>query len=96
MRYALMMAVAAAAITAGASGASAQTRGSVVVVPNVVYRDVIVYPDVIVRRPVPLTIPALDGVRNGTTREERDIHGGPGEIYITGWPSFRGPMLRYR
>jgi hypothetical protein len=94
MRYALVMAVAAVAIAAGTVAASAQTRGRVIVVPNVVYGDAIIYPDVIVRRPVPLTIPALDGVRNGTTREERDIHGGPGEIYIPGWPSFRGPMLR--
>jgi hypothetical protein len=35
---------------------------------------------------------ALDGVRNGTTREERDRHGGP-EIDLTGRPVLTG---RYR
>jgi hypothetical protein len=35
---------------------------------------------------------ALEGVRNGTTREERDRHGGP-EIDLTGRPLLTG---RYR
>jgi hypothetical protein len=60
----------------------------VIVIPGTVV------PYAIARPPASLTIPSLDGVRNGTTREERDIHGGPGEIYITGRPSFRGPMRR--
>ena len=86
MKHALMIAVAVLASAPAMEPVHAQTR--VIVVPNAAY------PGVTVRRPVPLTIPSLDGVRNGTTRQERDIHGGPGEIYITGWPSFRGPMLR--
>jgi hypothetical protein len=86
MKHALMIAVAVLASAPAMEPVHAQTR--VIVVPNAAH------PRVTVRRPVPLTIPSLDGVRNGTTRHERDIHGGPGEIYITGWPSFRGPMLR--
>jgi hypothetical protein len=86
MKHALMIAVVVVASAPAVDAVHAQAR--VIVVPNAVY------PGVVVRRPAPLTIPSLDGVRNGTTRQERDIHGGPGEIYITGWPSFRGPMLR--
>ena len=44
------------------------------------------------REPAPRTGWALDGVRNGTTREERDRHGGP-EIDLTGRPVLTG---RYR
>jgi hypothetical protein len=89
MKHALMIAVAVVVSAPAMNPAHAQTR--VIVVPNAAYPGAA---GVIVRRPVPLTIPSLDGVRNGTTRYERDIHGGPGEIYITGWPSFRGPMIR--
>ncbi|MBV9970221.1 MAG: hypothetical protein JO228_09575 [Xanthobacteraceae bacterium] len=44
------------------------------------------------REAAPGTARALDGVRNGTTREERDRHGGP-EIDLTGRPLLTG---RYR
>jgi hypothetical protein len=44
------------------------------------------------REAAPGTGRALDGVRNGTTREERDRHGGP-EIDLTGRPVLTG---RYR
>jgi hypothetical protein len=44
------------------------------------------------REAAPRTGWALDGVRNGTTREERDRHGGP-EIDLTGRPILTG---RYR
>ena len=44
------------------------------------------------REPAPRTGWALDGIRNGTTREERDRHGGP-EIDLTGRPVLTG---RYR
>ena len=44
------------------------------------------------REAAPRTARALDGVRNGTTREERDRHGGP-EIDLTGRPMLTG---RYR
>jgi hypothetical protein len=44
------------------------------------------------RQPAPGTGRALDGVRNGTTREERDRHGGP-EIDLSGRPVLTG---RYR
>jgi hypothetical protein len=44
------------------------------------------------REAAPGTGRALDGVRNGTTREERDRHGGP-EIDLTGRPLLTG---RYR
>jgi hypothetical protein len=44
------------------------------------------------REAAPRTARALDGVRNGTTREERDRHGGP-EIDLTGRPVLTG---RYR
>jgi hypothetical protein len=44
------------------------------------------------REAAPGTSRALDGVRNGTTREERDRHGGP-EIDLTGRPLLTG---RYR
>jgi hypothetical protein len=44
------------------------------------------------REAAPGTGWALDGVRNGTTREERDRHGGP-EIDLTGRPLLTG---RYR
>jgi hypothetical protein len=44
------------------------------------------------REAAPGTSRALDGVRNGTTREERDRHGGP-EIDLTGRPILTG---RYR
>jgi hypothetical protein len=44
------------------------------------------------REAAPRTGWALDGVRNGTTREERDRHGGP-EIDLTGRPLLTG---RYR
>jgi hypothetical protein len=44
------------------------------------------------REAAPGTRRALDGVRNGTTREERDRHGGP-EIDLTGRPVLTG---RYR
>jgi hypothetical protein len=59
-----------------------------------------VYPDIVgppyafprAREAAPGTSRALDGVRNGTTREERDRHGGP-EIDLTGRPVLTG---RYR
>jgi hypothetical protein len=44
------------------------------------------------REAAPRTARALDGVRNGTTREERDRRGGP-EIDLTGRPVLTG---RYR
>jgi hypothetical protein len=44
------------------------------------------------REAAPGTSRALDGVRNGTTREERERHGGP-EIDLTGRPILTG---RYR
>ncbi len=44
------------------------------------------------REAAPRTGWALDGVRNGTTREERDRHGGP-DIDLTGRPILTG---RYR
>jgi hypothetical protein len=44
------------------------------------------------REAAPRTGWALDGVRNGTTREERDRHGGP-EIDLAGRPLLTG---RYR
>ncbi len=44
------------------------------------------------RQPAPGTSRALDGVRNGTNREERDRHGGP-EIDLSGRPVLTG---RYR
>jgi hypothetical protein len=44
------------------------------------------------REAAPRTARALDGVRNGATREERDRHGGP-EIDLTGRPVLTG---RYR
>jgi hypothetical protein len=55
-----------------------------------------VYPGPIDREPAPGTGRSLDGVRNGTNREERDRHGGPGEIYLSrrGVPSYYVPFSR--
>jgi hypothetical protein len=55
-----------------------------------------VYPGPIDREPAPGTGRSLDGVRNGTNREERDRHGGPGEIYLSrrGVPSYYVPFIR--
>src|ERR1700722_7854866 len=50
------------------------------------------YPFPPAREAAPGTSRMLDGVRNGTTREERDRHGGP-EIDLTGRPLLTG---RYR
>jgi hypothetical protein len=65
-----------------------------IVYPGVVYPGVVapayVFPPA--REAAPGTGWALDGVRNGTTREERDRHGGP-EIDLTGRPLLTG---RYR
>jgi hypothetical protein len=56
------------------------------------YPGVAPYPFPPAREAAPGTSRMLDGVRNGTTREERDRHGGP-EIDLTGRPLLTG---RYR
>jgi hypothetical protein len=64
------------------------------VYPGLYYPGVVAapYPFPPAREAAPGTSRALDGVRNGTTREERDRHGGP-EIDLTGRPLLTG---RYR
>jgi hypothetical protein len=83
MKYLLVMSVAGLATISGAFSASCQTREVVIVFPQ------FVLPNSVIRQPAAGTIRSIDGVRNGTTKEERDLRGGPGDIYLPGWPWVR-------
>ena len=85
-------------ISAGLISAAMPAQAAELFVDRGVYPG-IYYPGIVApyafppaREAAPGTGRALDGVRNGTTREERDRHGGP-EIDLTGRPVLTG---RYR
>jgi hypothetical protein len=82
----LVVAIAALAFAADVSSASAQAGDA----PSPAGE--FASPSPIDRQPAPRTSQSLDGVRNGTTREERDRHGGPGEIDLPGRPGRTGQV----
>jgi hypothetical protein len=84
MRRSLTVAVIALAVAFGPSPVSAQTRGTL-----------IIFPDVPRRHLTPWIIRSLDGVRNGTTRYERDQHGGLGGVDLSGRPELRELLRHY-
>jgi hypothetical protein len=85
MKNPLVMAIAAVALIAGANPASAQAG-----TPPSQTGDAPIT-DPIARQPAPRTGQSLDGVRNGTTKEERDRHGSLDEIDPSVRPELIGP-----
>jgi hypothetical protein len=100
------VAVIAFALVGIAVGQPARS-GELIVAPGVIASQVIarrvIAPGIVrpgyafprARQPAPGTDRALDGVRNGTNREERDRHGGP-EIDLSGRPVLTGRFREFQ
>jgi hypothetical protein len=84
MKSSLTAAAIALGVALGPHPVSAQTRGTLIIVPDAPRRHL-----------TPWIIRGLDGVRNGTTRYERDQHGGLGGVDLSGRPELRELLRRY-
>jgi hypothetical protein len=84
MKCSLVIAAIAVAAALGANPVSARPRGTLIILPDLPRHHL-----------TPWIIRSLDGVRNGTTRYERDQHGGLGGVDLSGRPGLRELLRRY-
>jgi len=91
MRSMFVMTVAAVSVIT-ASGSAPARAGDFIMAPGLVFPGYLFPP---AREPAPGTARALDGVRNGTNRYERERHGGP-EIDLSGRPPLTGRFREFQ